>query len=916
MTEANQDAALPLGVNLKELAMPDTIVGIDVETTSLDPWRGDIIEVAAIRFKTATFQELERFTALCRPRHPLSLEISRLTGITTAMLKDSLPFSDHREKLKDFIGDDLIFAHNIFFDRNFLESHGLPLPNAGWDTFLLAGIAWPEAHSYNLGTLAAEQGIEIGREHRAARDVELSAQLLHRIQTTLTVSESLYDQIKLLLGSLNHSHYLPLFTINKSSGSPKMTELPEAQPSQKGIPELPKVFGSKGVFTRSLSAFRHRENQLKMAQAIENAFHTGKTALIEAGTGIGKTYAYTVPALRLALQQKSQPLKILIATYTKALQDQIMHHDLPQLQKVFQTRLKTASLKGRRNYICFERLQHRLTKPLSESEVWAALKLLMWLEKGGSGDLEMVNFSHLGTSLISQLHADSIVCRTTCTRSSPCPYQKARQKAENARLIITNHALLAQWPEQAEDSQYAAIIVDEGHHVASALRSAQKIDFSLDRLDQVLDLIIQATAPSKKISSKTHQHLKEEGDEILRRYRELLQKGYQFVVGHSSSDRLRLSSSTRQNTAWKHLEQEIHSLVQKLQFTTGLAKGLPAQQVSRDRFRLLSESIQEMELFTRELARFAEGSSSRIQWIEAKKTSLIAELMDLPLDIRPFMTGIRAKTESLILTSATLKVKGEFSFTKQSLGLEDALEYTFPAPFIYKDQMQIYITEDAPNPASPNFIPYTAALIAQISQKIQGRMLILCTSHTMVKELYQMAIRMLNKAPFSIYAQGITGSRYNIAKRFKERAESILIGTSSFWEGFDVPGEGLSCVCIPRLPFTPPDDPVMQSLIEFSQHHQSPGKYSSGFEDVVLPHMIIQLRQGIGRLIRSENDKGLLVICDPRIIARPYGRNVIQSLPSATIRMGAGSEVIASLEDWFGKDTLTRWGKDIPTSPE
>lgn len=927
--------------HLPQAKFPATIVGIDVETTSLDPRTGEIIEVAAIRFDTKTGQIIDRYVELCQSSAPLSSEITAITNITNEMLADKLPFASRLKPLKKFIGQDTVFAHNAAFDISYLAHHGLPITNPVWDTFALASIAWPETESYNLGLLYSTyvepaltpikppkqqlrlkahaqphppDDTEPGQEHRAGYDVLLTWRLLQIIRQQLVVAKSSYPKIKHVLEAAELKHYLSLFATQPSPKTAKHPA-PRAQPNTAPDPSdlsVENILGQQGVLTKQ-PQFVYRQQQLALAQSVMNVFNNNEIALVEAGTGTGKTYGYLVPLLLHIIQNKAKTPSpaarsvSIVSTYTKHLQDQLFDHDIPELLRILNLDLKVAVLKGRRNYLCTGRLAQALQKTkFSAEEALFLIKLIVWLEHTTSGDLERLNLSHQTARYTYHLHADAVSCRHNCPSNNPtCPYNVARSLARQADLVIVNHALLVQLG--SDDSVFALdrTVIDEAHHLEGAARDATARDLSAHMLAEVMAPFVQLT---KQKDNPSHGHILQEAQSIVDEYQQLLSAIAKFLTDQARIDILRLNPSVRRSTKWQRIVEQGTAWRSRLQFIIGLLQGIPTKSSEDNKRR---EAIAEAEIYSRNFESFLHGDTGRIQWLELSAWSSnpadhTVYLHDVALTVQPSLVNLFTSTKSAVLTSATLTIGGNYDYIKRRLGIETAQEFIYGSSFDYKKQMLIYIVDDAPNPYDPSYKKFLTKQFISLSKATSGRLLGLFTSHQAVKEVYSGTNKELNKANIKLLAQKITGGRHNMIKKFQNTHASILLGTYSFWEGIDIPGESLSSVVIVKLPFSPPHDPVIDAIAEDEK--------ISTFTSLSVPTMILRLRQGIGRLIRSQNDFGVVVILDPRFLQQSYGQQVINSLPPATVHIGSTADLLPAIKNWFGHDQLQQWKSEL-TAP-
>lgn len=910
--------------------LPDTIVGIDIETTSLTPATGDIIEVAAIRYdltKPTSSQlgsqsgEIISFTL---PRQPLSAAITSITSITQDMVANSPPFSELIGKLGDFIGNSLLFAHNANFDIDFLTYHGLNLKkNPVWDTFLLASLAWPTAPSYNLGMLAEQLHLSVVSEHRAGDDVRLTWQLLNKIYQQLTVSRNCYQQIIETLKKSGQEQYLGLFLTSLSSPNGESTSPSQGEErtfpslrrrgappeagrggkSQRGerIANLEEIFSTRSPLAKTLPNFSFRPEQLAMAQRVAGLIRSKQVGFIEAGPGTGKTYAYLVPLLLHLAKQKGA----VISTYTKNLQDQLSH-DIPQLIASLGLPYQVALLKGRRNYLCLTRLLKALQPAkIQPDNAWLLIKLLVWLDQGTNGDLERLNVSHQAHHLLRHLHADALSCRLTCSQqNSQCPYQRARRRARQADIVVINHALLMQLGGEDSVLPLNHVIIDEAHHLEEVARQASCVDFSEHRVEEILAPVSRI---AKAYPSRLKQRLTNKTKQLFSAYKQFLQSTANFLNQHTAADHIRLTPTLRRNTSWQKIVQTGTAWRHQLQFLNGLVAG--GQEFSPDH-ELVTSAIREAEQFSLEFETFLKGSAERIQWIQYdspnsndKTMRINVTLNDEALSVKPQLSRIFSSAHSVTLTSATLTIAGNFGYIKKQLGLTSAEELKLNSSFSYRDQMLIYIVDDSVSPTTSHFDSFTAQQIERLAKLLSGRVLGLFTSYQSVHCVYDKIINELNKANIKLLAQKITGGRSNITNRFKNIPASVLLGTYSFWEGIDTPGDTLSCVVIPKLPFPVPHNPIHEA--------QAEALSVNVFTSFSLPQMIIKLRQGIGRLIRSASDSGAIVILDSRFLRQDYGTQVLLSLPPATVHIGSQNDLIPTLKKWYGETTLDRWRKEL-----
>lgn len=864
-------------------------VGLDIETTSLDPAHGEIIEVAAIRFNLKTGAALGRFEALAAPKNPVTSETTALTGITNDMLTGQSPFRAHSKSLKKFIGDDIIFAHNANFDLTWLAHHGCQLDNPVWDTFTLAGVAWPESPSYNLGTLARQFGLEVAGEHRAAADIVMSHALLQKVMAALSMSPKVAAHIKHLLTVSQQTHYLPLFTTTREKPGKGSREKSSAHPAQGKNLSIERILGNQGILTQALPGFQARPQQQALAAYIHDQAESGQSALVEAGAGIGKTYAYVAAAVSLGG-------RLLVSTYTRVLQDQLVEKDIPLLLQALGISRSVASLKGRRHYICARRLAKALTRDkLTAEDAWSLIKVLLWLAHGGSGDTERLNFSHQNWRLLHSLHADSPICRLQCSRKAipDCPYQIARQAASQADITVVNHSLLVGWGtgEEQGSNTYSLIVIDEAHHLEDAAISASEIDFSYERVAEITATLARLI-PQEKITT--------ECERLGPEYKKLLGEALAFMEQHTPDKTLRLSRTVRRGSAFRNFSAQVEQWQSRLNFILGLLRS-HEEKIGRKDNQLYKETFSNLQQLSIELQQFMSGQSlERVSWLQRRGDQPDATLRDACLNPHPYIQGIFAQTAPVMLLSATLTTNNSFEYISRRLDLTQLPTQQFPGEFDFAAQMKIFITENGPYPNTDQFDQFISKRIEELSHITTGRLLALFTSQAGLESVHAKIRGALYKENIKLLSQGLTGGRHNIAKRFRDEDASVLLGSASFWEGFDSPGETLSVVVIPRLPFPQLTDPIIEALSEQAGEGRA-------FSEVMLPRMILRLRQGIGRLLRLHSDRGVVVILDRRLVEKDYGSGTLKSLPEAPIEILSVDQLSHAVSIWFGAETLRRW---------
>lgn len=584
-----------------------------------------------------------------------------------------------------------------------------------------------------------------------------------------------------------------------------------------------------------LAGYVYRDEQVKLAEEIADNCSQGKILLAEAETGTGKTLAYLIPALRSSE-------KILISTHTKALQDQLMHRDIPAVQAAMGVRRRIALLKGRSNYLCPFRLKQFASN--HQIEIWAKkslLKVQEWAKTSPDGDLSALPFDVFEKGVGQMVTATADQCSgSKCPEFNHCPLMKARQKAQEADIVITNHALLlADAALKSGDfgeilPQFEAYVLDEAHSLPDL--ACQHFGIQLTRMK-----LIQWLNDMQAVLDAL-------GDEAELK-KDILEAGRLLLDAWPNSDIKVLQA------AWKPLVDMAVSRI--------------------DRSEELAKLGERAELIAQDMSAVEKPYEGFVAWVDGEgeyKRHVVA-----PVETGPVLNEhLWERPASFVLLSATLRVSGSFDYARNRLGLDSADETFHPSPFDYQTQAMTYLPRHLIDTRSERGQESLLDEIETLVRASRGRAFVLFTSYSMLNRI---APELEDRIPYDVLIQGKSGSRDAILEQFREDTSSVLCGTRSFWEGVDVPGESLSLVIIDKMPFAPPNDPLLQARIKSCE--ESGG---NGFKDIQLPEAIAVLRQGVGRLIRNNEDRGVMAILDSRIYQKFYGREVVKNLPPAPIR--------------------------------
>ncbi len=638
---------------------------------------------------------------------------------------------------------------------------------------------------------------------------------------------------------------------------------------------LNNVFTDDGLLSQAISGYRPRQQQIQMAHAVAEAIEQASVLIAEAGTGTGKTFAYLVPALL-------HGGKVIISTGTKTLQDQLFDRDIPLVRKVLSVPVTVALLKGRANYICHHHLERAKTdgRFSGRDDVVHLARIDSYARTSTDGDRSGLAAVPEDASIWPMVTSTRENCLgSECPFHSQCFVLEARKQALQADVVVVNHHLffadLVLRDEGAGELLPAcnSVIFDEAHQLpdtASVFFGEQLSSNQLVELGRDIRMELATNAADATDLEQQARRIEKAARDLRLKFdNETARKTYDEVIADADFV-----------AALDEAERELAELIRQLDIHAARSEGLHH---CWERAAHLSDALQGWR---------NQADMNHVRWIEVFAASV--HMNSTPLSVADaFRNQLAGHPKAWIFTSATLSVRQDFSHYQQRMGLEAASTQSWDSPFDYQNQSLLYVPEGMPD---PNSAGYTQAVVERALPVIEaagGRTFFLFTSLRAMRDARTMLANLMQSKGLDLplLMQG-EGSRSELLAAFRGLGNAILLGSQSFWEGVDVRGDALSLVIIDRLPFAPPDDPVLAARIA-----KINGEGRNAFMEYQLPEAVISLRQGAGRLIRDERDRGVLMICDPRLIAKSYGRRIWQSLPPMR-RTRDADEVCRFLRDF------------------
>ncbi len=946
-------------------------VAFDLEMTGMDSTTDEIIEIGAVKVEAGRI--VDEFDWLINPSRDIPYFVADLTGITEDMIKRAPSIEAIIGQFQDFIGDLPLVAHSATLDKEFLAKH-ITLHNPVLDTLELSFILLPTLNSRSLDKLAEMFGVKLASHHRASADAAATAgvflkllDLLYKIPLPIIreinrILEPVDWPLKGIFQEAERNIFFSSWSNRISSSLRVEDHLRAFQRKEReedvfwrapgdreeegylDIEEISDILALDGAMAELLADYEYRPQQIEMVQEVCQAFNRGRHLVVEAGTGVGKSFAYLAPAIFWAVMNKE---KVVVSTNTKNLQEQLYYKDIPLLKQAIPLPFRSVLLKGRDNYLCLRKWQllrqeagHLLTS--EERKTLAAL--LVWLTESESGDKAELSLP-LPTGMWSKLSADAQSClgRRKCPWGRLCYVTNVREKAEMAHIIIINHSLLFTDldTENSVLPRYEHLIIDEAHNIEAVatehlgkeinnfellnlLNSLYKRDRNLGEVGYLVDLRYRLRTSGEEIPKEKEDIIEDAIESSINMISpiksitgDFFEICLKFLRKYNKRDseygiKFRLDKKRRRDPDW----ETVVTNGEKLIFELGeLAKSLGRlgnELIALEKYEIPEYEglLQDLEALATEIHAVADDlqfildgeSEDFVFWIETRKLrdgGVLCELRAAPIEVGPSLYElIFNPTRTVICTSATLAVGDDFSYMKSRLGLDllprgRVEDLALGSPFNYRKQVLMGLPMDIPRPNDHQFTKVISDFLVDLLTATEGKGLILFTSYQMMNSVYERIRPSLEERGIPTLLQG-TFARRNLTAQFREDINSVLFGTSSFWEGVDIPGEALQCLVIAKLPFAVPTDPIIQARSEALQR-----RGLDAFSNYTVPQAVIKFKQGFGRLIRNKTDIGVVIILDNRVLTKSYGMKFMGALPPCQRASGRGADIVRKVDQWM-----------------
>ena len=876
-------------------------VAVDLETTGLDFEKDEIIEVALVRFEDSKPTESVDF--LVKPAEAvLRPFIESLTGISKAELEESEDFASVAGKICAFIGDLPLVAHNASFDSKFLKRSlnkvGVPYDDhVFWDSLTLSRIAYQDTPNHRLDTLVQALGIERSRAHRALPDADACGRLF------VMAYEKIAQMDPWLVDALTRvsagSDLEKLFgaASGKELAAPSYA-LPEVEQSSGTLPSMavPRVsefFKEGGLLSFSMEGFKPREGQADFASAVERNMHKGGLCVMEAPTGSGKTLAYLVSAANKAVSGE----RVLISTATRALQEQLWNHDIPQLVNVFNGFLKPAILKGRDNYIClrkFEEVLRSSANLLLPEEIDSFMALIPWVLQTESGDInESHAFNHARNHVLwSKVSSSAASCQgENCPHYKKCPALCAKRRAMASNLVLVNHSLfLADLSlDFALLPTYEHVVFDEAHRLPECSNQAFGRSLSFFSFRNVAKMLVPSRGKHDGLIAELQSRLaaddsahKEECEQLVFDIGETEKALHRFFMKIGKKiQKNKIGKSGLVYTKGILAEYDVDPKGVMDPFAAMKARAdklfaeLAGVAACRDLVKDAYGCVDELNRFIQDFEFLVKaGRSDWVFYLEEPFNPHTLKMLAYPLHSGSvWRTKFYPWIKSATFTSATLAVQGDLSYFAKRMGMSSLtggkrpFMRAYSEPPVQESRRKVMVTRYLPKPSDPAYADALNECLSKVLPDVEENTLVLFTNIAQMMKAQTVLAPLFAEKNKLLLCQYVDGALDGLVSMFRASRGACLLGCQSLWEGVDFPGDALKLLVIAKLPFPNPSDPLVAGIAAEMKE-----RGENTFKDFFVPEAYMEMRQGLGRLLRSEEDSGKVLILDNRIVKESYGK--------------------------------------------
>lgn len=967
--------AAPAGSAAQEASHGLDFVAIDLETTGTDPAVDEIIQYGAVR--VAGGEVVERFTATVRPSREVPLQISRLTGLTRERLATGVAPDEGLRAFLAFVGPSPVVGHNVQFDLSFVgvaavRAGLLPPAGPGYDTLTLARLVRPSTANFRLATLLTEAGLG-AQKHQAGSDAEGAAALFLDLLAELSsLDPGLIQSVARLIGRsrdpvvglwreaaagfrwpgrASRPASQPGLGAGRAS-APARSSFPlaavagvddeedESRPASLDPEAVAAYLEPGGPMAARLNPYERRPGQVELTRKVTEAFNAGHVLMAEAGTGVGKSLAYLLPA---ALWAMAAGGPVVVSTHTVNLQEQLARKDLPALAAALPHPLTWCVVKGRSHYLCRRKWEEaREAEAPSKETAFFLARVAVWLAGTETGDRGELPLTPGEEEPWVSLRADSETCAGAhCPHHGrDCFVSQARMKAEQSHIAVVNHSLLFADLKMGRTilPRYDELIIDEAHNLEDV--ATENLGLTVDEGEIYrrtgtltrsgaggppgLLATVRARLRAPEIPAGEVEHPRELAEKAaggLRSAQRATRELFGLVGGAGSEgdqeeEGRRVRRFRPEQPDFRPVAVAAENLALLLKTGATNLRALSDDLVAlgeRGWFKAhpLADELSSAALWCGEvgdrLGFIAHGEGTDyVYWAETegRPGAALGRLKAAPVEVgRLVREGLFDRCRAVVLTSATLSVAGDFSHLSNRIGLPAGdgrlRTLTVESPFRYDRQALLCLPRDLPpvhDRSEGEVAPAIARFLADLTEVVGGRTLVLFTSHRLLREVDRLVRPALERLDICPYVQGIDGSRGRLVEAFRTDPRAVLMGTAGLWEGVDIPGPALSCVVIVRLPFWPPSIPVLEARAELLR-----SRGESPFQQLFLPLAVLRFRQGFGRLIRTQTDRGAVVVLDGRVGqgGAAYGKTFVRALPRPRVLVNDSGEVLAGIGDWL-----------------